>query len=146
MTSPLAWRLYSVLAIVDIGLGVKLAESPRQQREILWPPVYFGCNSVYATSAYRGLGKAQGSRSRGVVVVIVVAKSCLTFCDPLDYSPSRHLYPWDFPGNIGVGCRFLLQGIFLTQEKNCMSLTLAGEFFFFPLTTELTGKPRSWGT
>ena len=115
---------------IDIGLGVKLAESPRQQREILWPPVYFGCNSVYATSAYRGLGKAPGSRSWGGVV-IVVAKSCLTFCDPLDYSPTRLLYPWDFPGNIGVGCRFLLQGTFLTQETNCISPTLAVDFFFF---------------
>ena len=29
------------------------------------------------------------------------------------------LYPWDFPGkNTGVGCHFLLQGIFLTQESN----------------------------
>ena len=27
--------------------------------------------------------------------------------------------PWDFPGqNIGVGCHFLLQGIFLTQGLN----------------------------
>jgi len=29
---------------------------------------------------------------------------------------ARILCPWDFPGkNIGVGCHFLLQGIFLTQ-------------------------------
>ena len=29
------------------------------------------------------------------------------------------LYPWDFAGeNIGVGCHFLLQGIFPTQELN----------------------------
>ena len=116
---------------IDIGLGVKLAESPRQQREFLWPPVYFGCNSVHATSAQRCLGKAEGSRNWGVVVVIVVAKSCLTFCDPLDYSPTRLLYPWYFPGNIGVGCCFLLQGLFLTQETNCISPTLEGGFFFF---------------
>ena len=31
-------------------------------------------------------------------------------------SPTRFLYPWDFPGkNPGVGCHLLLQGIFLTQ-------------------------------
>ena len=44
--------------------------------------------------------------------------------------------------NTGVGCRFLLQGIFLTQELNlcllCL-LALAGGF----LTTELPGKPPS---
>ena len=35
------------------------------------------------------------------------------FCDP------RLLFPWNFPGkNTGVGCHFLLQGIFLTQGLN----------------------------
>ena len=33
--------------------------------------------------------------------------------------PGRLLCPWDFPGkNTGVGCHFLLQGIFLTQGLN----------------------------
>ena len=33
--------------------------------------------------------------------------------------PFRPLCPWDFPGrNTGVGCDFLLQGIFLTQGLN----------------------------
>ena len=33
--------------------------------------------------------------------------------------PARFLCPWDFPGkNTGVGCHFLLQGIFLTQGSN----------------------------
>ena len=33
--------------------------------------------------------------------------------------PASLLCPWDFPGkNPGVGCHFLLQGIFLTQESN----------------------------
>ena len=32
---------------------------------------------------------------------------------------ARLLYPWDFPGkNTGVGCHFLIQGIFLTQVLN----------------------------
>ena len=33
--------------------------------------------------------------------------------------PARLLCPWNFPGkNTGVGCHFLLQGIFLTQGSN----------------------------
>ena len=33
--------------------------------------------------------------------------------------PTSLLCPWDFPGkNTGVGCHFLLQGIFLTQGSN----------------------------
>ena len=40
------------------------------------------------------------------IVKVLVAQSCLTFCDP------RLLCPWDFPGkNTGVGCHFLLQCI-----------------------------------
>ena len=37
----------------------------------------------------------------------------------LDSSLPRLLCPWGFPGkNTGVGCPFLLQGIFLTQGSN----------------------------
>ena len=52
-----------------------------------------------------------------VVVVCLVAESCLTLCDSTDSSsPSC---PWDFTGkNTGVGCHFLLQGIFSTQGLN----------------------------
>ena len=33
--------------------------------------------------------------------------------------PVRLLCPWDFPGkNVGVGCHFLFQGVFLTQGSN----------------------------
>ena len=38
---------------------------------------------------------------------------------PHGLSPARLLCPWDFPGkNTGIGCHFLLQGIFLTQGLN----------------------------
>ena len=38
---------------------------------------------------------------------------------PHGLHPSRLLCPWDFPGrSTGVGCHFLFQGIFLTQELN----------------------------
>ena len=48
------------------------------------------------------------------------AQSYLTLCDPMDYiQPARLLCPWNSPGNnTGVGCHFLLLGIFLTQELN----------------------------
>ena len=49
----------------------------------------------------------------------LVAKWCPTPCDSVDCSPPRLLCPWDFPGkNIGMGCHFLLQGIFPTQGSN----------------------------
>ena len=38
---------------------------------------------------------------------------------PYELYPTRLLHPWDFPGkNTGVGCHFLLQGIFPTQGSN----------------------------
>ena len=51
--------------------------------------------------------------------------SCSVLSDssqPHGLEPSRLLCPWDFPGkNTGVGCHFLLQGIFLTQGLNWVS-------------------------
>ena len=50
------------------------------------------------------------------VCVCESLQSCLTLCDRMD---CRLFCPWDFPGkNTGVGCHFLLQGIFLTQGLN----------------------------
>ena len=44
---------------------------------------------------------------------------------PHGLQPARFFYPWDFSGeNTGVGCCFLLQGIFLTQGSNLGRLCL----------------------
>ena len=60
-------------------------------------------------------------------------QSCLTLCDPMDYSPPSSFVHGDSPGkNTGVGCHALLQqdlpdpGI---EPFSFMSPTLAGEFF-----------------
>ena len=37
---------------------------------------------------------------------------------PHELKPTRLFCPWNFPENTGVGCHFLLQGIFLTQGLN----------------------------
>ena len=47
-----------------------------------------------------------------------------TLCNPLD-QPLRLFCPWNFSGKYTrVGCHFLLQGIFLTQELNLPLLCL----------------------
>ena len=49
---------------------------------------------------------------------VLVTQPCLTLCKPMDCSPPGSC-PWDSPDkNTGVGCHFLLQGIFPTQELN----------------------------
>ena len=48
----------------------------------------------------------------------LVAKECLSLAAHR-LQPVIFLCPWDFPGkNTGVGCYFLLQGIFPTQGLN----------------------------
>ena len=53
-----------------------------------------------------------------IYVVVTQLLSYVQLWDSMDCSP-RTLCPWNFPGkNTGVGCHFLLQGIFLTQGSN----------------------------
>ena len=53
-------------------------------------------------------------------VLCLAAQSCLTLCDPINYSLAGFsVHGIDFPGkNTGVGCHVLLQGIFPTQGSN----------------------------
>ena len=62
--------------------------------------------------------------------------------------PSRLLCPWAIPGkNTGVGCHFLLQGIFPTQESNLLLLGLlhcqAGSLPLAPAGKTLTPPPTN---
>ena len=60
-----------------------------------------------------------------------VPKSCPTLCNPMDLEPASLLCPWDFPGkNTGVGCHFLLQGLFPTQGLN-LSLLHCGHILYW---------------
>ena len=59
--------------------------------------------------------------------------SCSVVSDSLQphgLQPSRLLCPWDSPGkNTGVGCDFLLQGVFLTQGSNSHLLHCRQSFY-----------------
>ena len=53
------------------------------------------------------------------VVAVICSLSHVQLLQPHGLWPARLLCPWDSPGkNTGMGCHFLLQGIFLTQELN----------------------------
>ena len=77
-----------------------------------------------------------------------------TLCNPVNCSPARLLCPWDSPGkNTGVGCHFLLQGIFPTQGLNpglphCRQTLYRPSHpeqvaSLCPMTKEADSKPRS---
>ena len=70
--------------------------------------------------AAAGVGMGWGlNRALSPVHACLATQSCLTLCDPMDYSPLGSSAHGDSPGkNTGVGCHALLQGIFLTQELN----------------------------
>ena len=52
-------------------------------------------------------------------ILCLVTQSYLTLCDRIAWSLPNFSVPGDSPGkNTGVGCYFLLQGVFLTQKLN----------------------------
>ena len=73
-----------------------------------------------------GVGRTAGGQKGRVSIsayACSVAQSRLTLCHPLDCSLPGSC-PWDFPGNTGLGCHFLIQGISLTQGSNLNLLCL----------------------
>ena len=68
-------------------------------------------------------------------VIVFVAKSCLTLCNPRDCSPARLLCPWDSPGkDTTAGSHSLLQGIFPIQGSN--SVLLHYRQILYPLSDQ----------
>ena len=54
-----------------------------------------------------------------VKVVVTQPQSCPTLGDAMDWDPPGSSGPWNSVGkNTGVGCHFLLQGIFPTQGSS----------------------------
>ena len=67
-------------------------------------------------------------------VKVLVAQSRPTLWDPIDYSQQGSSVPEIFQAkHNGVGCQFLLQGIFLTQESN-LGLPHCKQIFFYHLS------------
>ena len=62
---------------------------------------------------------ADSNENYHCAVLCLVARSRPALCDPMDCSPPGSSVHGDSLGkNIGVGCRVIRQGIFLTQESN----------------------------
>ena len=81
-----------------------------------------------------------------VWLVGLVSKSCPTLVTPGTVVLQAPLCPWDSPGkNTGVGCCFLLQGIFPTQGSNLPLLPfLYWQAGYLPLVPP--GKPTPLAT
>ena len=80
--------------------------------------------------------------SSSVYFLCSVAQSCVTLCDPMDCSlPGSSVQGILQAKNTGVGCHFLLQGIFSTQGLNPHLNML---FYWMIQFSETTHIPRSW--
>ena len=79
----------------------------------------FPCSKEYIDSLTSSqLPSPRIKRQTNRMCVCSAAQSCLTL-QPPELQPTRLPFPWDSPGkNTGVGCHFLLQGIFLTQGSS----------------------------
>ena len=102
---------------------------PRPHQGVLLEPMY----SELQTAAYR-LSESERKWSCSVVSTSFRSHGLLS---------TRLLCPWDFPGkSTGVGCHFLLQGIFLTQGSNTGLLHCRQTLY--PLSYQ--GSPQAkWG-
>ena len=76
--------------------------------------LHLGCSHL------TGMIISMWSMEHDVNVKLLFSRSVLSdSLRPHGLQPSRLLCPWNSPGrNIGVGCHFLLQGIFLMQGSN----------------------------
>ena len=100
--------------------GVKQADRSERGGEL---------KAISTTSSVSSKNCGPGWPERGAVgntsSARVRAQSRPALCDPPGLKPTRLLCPWNFPGkNTGMGCHFLLQGIFLNQGSNPHLLSL----------------------
>ena len=101
-----------------------------QSRILEWVAISFSRGSSWprdgtCISCIRQADPYRWDTSEALCVHTKSLQSCLTLCDPMDYSwPSSSVHE-DSPGNnTGVGCHAVLQGIFLTQGSNPRLLCL----------------------
>ena len=81
-------------------------------------------------------------KTKHTLTTCVCAQSCPTLCHLMDCSPPGSSVHWDFSGkNIGMGCHFILPGIFPTQGSNPHLLHLL-HWQTDSFTTAPPGKPQ----
>ena len=99
-------------------------------RQKYWSGVPLPSPAVNTASLYSNVR----STKHFAVVLLLFSHSVMSnSLWPHELQLTRLLYAWDSPDkNTGVGCHFLLQGIFLTQGSNlhCLQVScIAGGFF-----------------
>ena len=102
--------------LVVQGTLKSLLQYHSSKASILWCSAFFMVQLSHpymTTRPYKDLcQQSKYPKFKFLAYCCLVAKSCLTLCDPVNCNPSRLLCPWDFPGtSTGVGWHFILQEI-----------------------------------
>ena len=130
---------------------------PRDSKELLqhhnWKASILQCSNFFMVQLShlymtRSLSNLKGRFFKyflpkpSIYCCYLVAKLWPTLCDPMDCCPTGSSVQGDFPGkNTGLGCHFLLQGIFWTQRSN--PGLLPGRQILYHWTTLETWKRSS---
>ena len=78
----------------------------------------------------------------GYVCCCLISNSCSTLLQPHGLQPTRLLCQWDFSSkNTGVGCHFLLQGIFPTPDQTQVSC-IGRQILYHWVTSKVTYRPH----
>ena len=122
-----------------ISLAPPLATHPVPHQEGRLRPSFSGCFEmvfILCNRIKRQLLKCYLNEELETQKHMCVGLVAYDSLQPHGPQPTRLLCSWDSPGkNTGVGCHPLLQDIFPTQYRTCISC-IAGRFF----TTESLGK------
>ena len=118
----LCWSGFSLVAVRGLLISVASPVAEHRLQSSGSAVVAYGlsCSVAYGIFQEPGIKLVFPALAGGFFTTeppgkVKEAQSCLTLCDPVDCS----LRPWDSLGkNTGVGCHFLLQGIFPTQGSN----------------------------
>ena len=102
------------------NLGVSLLSLLRKYQ------VFFETNALNSPYKEVAFAKVENCVPRAYIIPCLLSHSVMNdSVQPLGLLLARLLCPWNFPGKIiGVGCHFLLHGIFLTQGSNSCLLHL----------------------
>ena len=107
----------SVTAVLSLSrVWLFVTPWPSVMSDSLWPQ-----KKTETKKGMRSGNKQQNGRFKSTmsIIVVLIAWSCSTYCDPVDYNlPGSSVHGGSSGKNTGVGGHALFQGIFPTQGSN----------------------------
>ena len=137
------------IVLVSILMGKGTYIGYQSSYKILYSKNLAACQLLYILNSHNILRKKKQKIWQWIILTLLCVCMCVlnhwavpNSLLPHGLWPARLLCPWNFLGkNIGVGCHFLVQGIFLTQGRVCLLCFLHCQVDSLPLG--YLGSPSS---